>query len=74
MLTLTLRNLERDGFVKRHYFPEVPPRVEYELTELGAGILASLQGLNIWIRDNLPRIEESRQAYDDTGEQGNRSG
>lgn len=73
MLTLTLRNLERDGFVKRHYFPEVPPRVEYELTELGAGILASLRGLNIWIRDNLPRIEESRQAYDDTGEQGNRS-
>ncbi len=68
MLTLTLRNLERDGFVRRHYFPEVPPRVEYELTELGAGILASLQGLNIWIRDNSSRIEENRRAYDETGE------
>lgn len=64
MLTLTLRNLERDGLVTRHYFPEVPPRVEYELTEMGSGILASLQGVNFWIRDNLARIEKNRQAYD----------
>lgn len=68
MLTLTLRNLERDGFVRRHYFPEVPPRVEYELTELGSGILASLQGLNLFIRDNLPHIEENRRIYDEAGE------
>ncbi len=68
MLTLTLRGLERDGFVMRHYFPEVPPRVEYELTELGAGILASLQGLNFWIRDNFSRIEENRRVYDESGE------
>lgn len=67
MLTLTLRNLERDGLVMRHYFPEVPPRVEYELTEMGAGILAALENLNFWIRDNLPRIEASRRAYDDAG-------
>lgn len=64
MLTLTLRNLERDGLVVRHYFPEVPPRVEYELTEMGAGILQSLETLNFWIRDNLPRVEECRRAYD----------
>lgn len=64
MLTLTLRNLERDGLVLRHYFPEVPPRVEYELTEMGAGILSALESLNFWIRDNLPRIEASRRAYD----------
>jgi len=38
MLTLTLRNLERDGLLTRHYFPEIPPRVEYELTTLGRGL------------------------------------
>ena len=43
MLTLTLRNLERDGMVMRHYFPEVPPRVEYELTDMGAGVLHALE-------------------------------
>lgn len=64
MLTLTLRNLERDGLVERHYFPEVPPRVEYELTELGAGILHSLEGLNHWINDHLSLIEAHRRAYD----------
>ncbi|MET0406197.1 MAG: helix-turn-helix domain-containing protein [Cystobacter sp.] len=65
MLTLTLRNLERDGLVGRHYFPEVPPRVEYELTELGAGMLRALEGINLWVRDNLPRVEECRRAYDE---------
>jgi DNA-binding HxlR family transcriptional regulator len=38
MLTTTLRNLERDGFVSREVFPEVPPRVEYELTSLDADL------------------------------------
>lgn len=65
MLTLTLRNLERDGLVVRHYFPEVPPRVEYELTGMGAGMLRALEGLNFWIRDNLPRVEACRRAYDE---------
>jgi DNA-binding HxlR family transcriptional regulator len=65
MLTLTLRNLERDGLVARHYFPEVPPRVEYELTDLGAGVLRALGGLNLWLRDNLPAIEDRRRAYDE---------
>ena len=65
MLTLTLRNLERDGLLVRHYFPEVPPRVEYELTEMGASMLPALEGFTSWIRDNWPRIEECRRAYDD---------
>lgn len=64
MLTLTLRNLERDGLVVRHYFPEVPPRVEYELTEMGTGVLRALEGLNFWLQDNLPIIQEYRRAYD----------
>jgi DNA-binding HxlR family transcriptional regulator len=65
MLTLTLRNLERDGLLTRHYFPEVPPRVEYELTEMGASMLPALEGFTSWIRDNWPRSEQSRRAYDD---------
>ncbi|MBA8841813.1 DNA-binding HxlR family transcriptional regulator [Ochrobactrum sp. RH2CCR150] len=64
MLTLTLRNLERDGFVRRHYFPEVPPRVEYELTEIGHGALQALEGFNFWVHDNLDAIKARRRAYD----------
>ena len=64
MLTLTLRNLERDGFVRRHYFPEVPPRVEYELTDIGHGALQALQGFNFWVHDNLGAIKAHRHAYD----------
>jgi DNA-binding HxlR family transcriptional regulator len=64
MLTLTLRNLERDGLLIRHYFPEVPPRVEYELTEMGASMLPALEGFTSWIRDNWPHIDDCRRAYD----------
>ncbi|WP_242008437.1 winged helix-turn-helix transcriptional regulator [Sphingomonas ginsenosidivorax] len=65
MLTLTVRNLERDGLLTRHYFPEVPPRVEYELTEMGASMLPALEGFTSWIKDNWPRIAEHREAYDE---------
>lgn len=68
MLTLTLRNLERDGLVLRHYFPEVPPRVEYELTEMGQGLLKALQSVNRWIIDNTPRINECRRTYDNAAQ------
>ena len=64
MLTLTLRNLEREGFVVRHYFPEVPPRVEYELTEIAHGALRALEGFNFWVHDNLDTIRARRRAYD----------
>lgn len=64
MLTLTLRKHERDGLVTRHYYPEIPPRVEYELTGLGAGILHALQGVNRWVRTNLPVVEQNRRVYD----------
>jgi DNA-binding HxlR family transcriptional regulator len=64
MLTLTLRNLERDGLLERHYFPEVPPRVEYELTGMGASMLPALEGFTSWIRENWPHMEECRRAFD----------
>jgi DNA-binding HxlR family transcriptional regulator len=65
MLTLTLRNLERDGLLVRNVFQEVPPRVEYQLTELGASMLPALEGFTSWIRDNWPRIEVCRRTYDE---------
>lgn len=64
MLTLTVRNLERDGILRRHYFPEVPPRVEYELTEMGGSMLPALEGFTSWIRENWPNIQECRKKYD----------
>lgn len=64
MLTLTLRNLERDGLLIRDYFPEVPPRVEYHLSDMGASMLPALEGFTSWIRQNWPKIEECRSAYD----------
>ncbi|PRD43031.1 transcriptional regulator [Phyllobacterium phragmitis] len=67
MLTLTLRNLERDGLVTRHYFAEVPPRVEYELTPMGKTMLPALEGFTGWIRDNWQAIEQARQRFDRAG-------
>lgn len=64
MLTLTLRNLERDGLAARHYFPEIPPRVEYELTPMGASMLPALEGFTNWIREHWPLIEEHRRVFD----------
>lgn len=65
MLTLTLRNLERDGLVLRRFYPEVPPRVEYALTERGMSMLEPLAGFTEWIRDTWQDIEASRKAFDE---------
>ena len=64
MLTVTLRRLERDGLIERHYFPEVPPRVEYELTDLGLGMFQALGGFVDWLRGSWPRIEDARREFD----------
>src|SRR6187455_2908255 len=48
MLTLTLRGLERDGLVTRTVFPTIPPRVDYELTDLGRGLANPVQALGQW--------------------------
>ena len=57
MLTLTLRGLERDGLVTRTVFPTIPPRVDYELTDLGRGLSKPVQALGQWAFDHLPEIE-----------------
>lgn len=64
MLTLTLRQLERDGLVERVVFPIVPPRVEYSLTALGATLLAPLVGLAGWADAHRVDIERARLEYD----------
>lgn len=64
MLTTTLRHLERDGIITREVFPEVPPRVEYELTEQGRSLLIPVKSLVDWVHGSWPKIEESRKIYD----------
>lgn len=64
MLTLTLRHLQRDGLLVRHYFPEVPPRVEYELSPMGKSMLLALEAFTGWIGSNWPAIEQARQDFD----------
>jgi DNA-binding HxlR family transcriptional regulator len=63
MLALTLRNLERDGLITRELFPEVPPRVEYELTGLGKSLLAPTQALLDWVGNNWPDIKRARGKF-----------
>ncbi len=63
MLTLTLRGLERDGLVTRTVFPTIPPRVDYELTQLGRTLLEPVTGLAIWAQRHRPEIERAREAF-----------
>jgi DNA-binding HxlR family transcriptional regulator len=64
MLTLTLRNLERDGLVTRTVHPTVPPKVEYELTPVARELHETLQRLTDWAERNRVYIAEARAAYD----------
>jgi DNA-binding HxlR family transcriptional regulator len=64
MLTVTLRGLERDGLVVRKVYPEVPPRVEYSLTPLGATLRQLIRGLVAWSGAHLAEIDAARAAYD----------
>jgi DNA-binding HxlR family transcriptional regulator len=70
MLTLTLRNLERDGLVKRYYYTELPPRVEYQLTARGLSMLEPLAAFTSWVRETWQDIEESRRAFDQSEQVG----
>jgi DNA-binding HxlR family transcriptional regulator len=64
MLTLTLRGLERDGLVTRTVFPTIPPRVDYELTDLGQTLIVPLKSLFAWATSNRPMIAAAQQAFD----------
>ena len=64
MLTLTLRGLERDGLVTRTIFPTIPPRVDYELTDLGRGLQQPVKALGQWAMDHLMQIEAARKQFD----------
>ncbi|MDF2041460.1 MULTISPECIES: helix-turn-helix domain-containing protein [unclassified Pantoea] len=63
MLTLTLRGMERDGNVTRTVYPTIPPRVEYELTELGRTLLVPVMALVNWANDNQFNIAEAHKRF-----------
>ena len=63
MLSTTLRNLERDGFVTRTVTPTNPPQVEYALTDLGSSLLEPVRALAEWTVANADRIEAARRAF-----------
>lgn len=69
MLTVTLRGLERDGYVHRRVYPTVPPRVEYRLTPLGEELQVPLRALGNWAEVNYERVCAAREAYDDSATQ-----
>lgn len=64
MLTATVRNLERDGLLTRHMYPEIPPRVEYQLTNLGKGLMDPVRTLVSWLQSNWPAIRGARERFD----------
>lgn len=64
MLIQTLRRLERNGLVTRHAYPEVPPRVEYSLTQLGVSLSGPIITLDHWIERHLPEIGAAQLEFD----------
>jgi DNA-binding HxlR family transcriptional regulator len=64
MLTLTLRGLERDGLVTRTVFPTIPPRVDYELTDLGRGLKQPVMALGQWALQHQTQIQDARMRFD----------
>ncbi|MFJ9737349.1 winged helix-turn-helix transcriptional regulator [Streptomyces sp. NPDC101166] len=69
VLTQRLRQMERDGLVVRTYHPEVPPRVEYEISELGRSLAPIFAHLAEWSAENLRKVERARREFDEAGEQ-----
>ena len=64
MLTLTLKGMERDGLVRRTVIPSKPPRVDYELTELGHSLREPVEQLGLWAIEHEARIAKAQEAFD----------
>ena len=64
MLTQTLRHMERDGLITRTVHPVVPPKVEYNLTQLGMSLGAAFCGVWVWAAENLKHVERARAKFD----------
>ncbi|MGW5687958.1 winged helix-turn-helix transcriptional regulator [Nonomuraea sp. NPDC003754] len=67
MLTQTLRGLEADGFITRTVHPTIPPRVEYDLTELGRSLAEPISALRRWTEDHINEIERARHRIREAG-------
>jgi DNA-binding HxlR family transcriptional regulator len=64
MLTVTLRNLERDGLIKRTIYPTIPPKVEYELSDRGRSLRCALVPIADWVMEHRDGIEQSQARFD----------
>ncbi|WP_030991127.1 winged helix-turn-helix transcriptional regulator [Streptomyces sp. NRRL S-1813] len=69
VLTQRLRQLERDGLVIRTYHAEIPPRVEYEISDLGRTLTPLFSAITDWSATNLPAVSAARRAYDEAREE-----
>ncbi|MGR6921863.1 winged helix-turn-helix transcriptional regulator [[Actinomadura] parvosata] len=65
MLSQTLRTLERDGLLVRTVYPTIPPRVDYELNELGRSVVGVLRSIGEWAGEHADEVIAARQAYDE---------
>ncbi len=64
VLTQTLRGMERDGLISRKLYPNVPPRVEYQLTEMGASVIEPLKTLCLWAEAHAEERDRARREFD----------
>lgn len=64
MLTVTLRNLERDGLISRKVYPTIPPKVEYCLSDRGRSLRCAIVPIAQWVTDNREGIEEAQRRFD----------